>query len=284
MSPKHRMPRLDPRDVVVVRDMLRFRALVTEHVARRTGNSIDTAYQTLARLTRLGLVQKEPNWIRGTELWTATQRGARAVKSRRKVSALWPGGLPHDLALVDLADQLLLDDPRATWRTEREIVGERARARRRGEPSGTGHQPDGLLVVAGAASRSSSSSTRRPILTRTPASVAGTRSKSTSTACAGTSSRARSALASAGRSSVMGWMPTSTSSSTRCRPPCWCARGRSAEAPPACASGAAAGLVTHLVGVPDPAAIVVAGIVVLALWHPPPQSEVVRIPAADYPS
>ena len=149
MSPKHRMPRLDSRDVVVVRDMLRFRALVTEHVARRTGNSIDTAYQTLERLTRLGLVQKEPNWIRGTELWTATQRGARAVKSRRKVRALWPGGLPHDLALVDLADQLLLEDPRATWRTEREIVGERARSRRRGEPSGTGHQPDGMLIVRG---------------------------------------------------------------------------------------------------------------------------------------
>ena len=149
MGRKYRGPRLEGRDQAIVRDMLRFRALATEHVARRVGDSCQKSIDTLERLTGLGFVRREPNWIRNTELWTATQLGARAVGSRRHVTALWPGGLPHDLALVDLADQRVFEQPHASWRTEREIMGDRARAARRGDPPRGSHRPDGLLIVDG---------------------------------------------------------------------------------------------------------------------------------------
>jgi hypothetical protein len=140
---------LDVQDVIVVRDMLRFRALVTEQVAHRYGGSHKYARRRLGRLRELGLVQQEPNWIAGTKLWTATQLGARVVKDHRPVQQLKPAALLHDLALVDLADLLRRDNPYAYWRTEREIMSDRQRAAQRGSDVDFGHRPDGLLIEDG---------------------------------------------------------------------------------------------------------------------------------------
>src|SRR5688572_20159008 len=104
MARTHRLPRLTEGEQLVVRDMLRFRALVTEHVAWRLLLSVAAATTALHRLCELGVIRKEPSWLKGTNLWAATDLGARAAKSRYKARYLWPGGLIHDMALVDLAD------------------------------------------------------------------------------------------------------------------------------------------------------------------------------------
>jgi hypothetical protein len=144
---------LQPLDILVLRDLVRFGVMADDQIERRFGG---TAISTdrLMLLESGGFINKpRANVIHGTVIYTATRYGT--VISRCGVNWRTPleGHLAHDIAVVDLADYLLEHEPDAEWRTERE-VGRELRAvgpamRARGLPKERRHTPDGLLLNGG---------------------------------------------------------------------------------------------------------------------------------------
>ena len=62
-----------------------------------------------------------PNVIQGTAVYSATAYGARVADCGLRHSRPYAAHVPHNVALVDLADYLLAHTPDAEWRTEREV-------------------------------------------------------------------------------------------------------------------------------------------------------------------
>jgi hypothetical protein len=141
---------LHPLDIVVIRDLVRFGVLADDQIARRYGDAA-IASQQLTLLESGGLIDPWARLIQDSSIYSATDYGALIARTGLKAKRPSMEHLRHDIALVDLADYLLRQDPAADWRTERE-VGRVLRSngrltRSRGAPNRYGHRPDGLLLT-----------------------------------------------------------------------------------------------------------------------------------------
>ena len=144
---------LHPLDIVVLRDLVRFGVLATDQIARRYGDATLTA-NGLALMEAGALVSKpRADVIQGTVIYTASRYGTAIARCGLGWRVPLEGHLAHDVAVVDLADYLLRQDPQADWKTEREVgcvlrqIGPTMRAR--GVPKQYRHTPDGLLLSDG---------------------------------------------------------------------------------------------------------------------------------------
>jgi hypothetical protein len=144
---------LHPLDILVLRDLVRFGVLADDQIERRYGDATLTANR-LALLEAGAFINKpRPNVIQGTVIYTASQYGTAIARCGLGWRTPLEGHLAHDVAVVDLADYLLRQDPRADWKTEREVgrvlraIGPAMRAR--GLPKERRHTPDGLLLSDG---------------------------------------------------------------------------------------------------------------------------------------
>jgi hypothetical protein len=139
---------LDPLDRPALRDLVRFGVMADDQLARRYPDPT-LAFARLPQLKEAGIVY----------LWSESLEGARVYSPTRlaRLATAVPGlhprttyasHLAHDVALVDLADYLVADQPGLRWLTEDEVrafldqVAPPPR-RMRGD---TRHQPDGLVV------------------------------------------------------------------------------------------------------------------------------------------
>src|SRR5438132_6792363 len=142
---------LTARDFAILRDLTRSSALTVDQVARRHFGAVNTAANRLAQLVAAGDVRVERPRYRGRAAYLTTPSGARLADVDLPAARFSPVTLPHQLAVVELADLLLAQHPGASWLTERELRRDEmrtARDRRRGWlVAGTPHVPDGVLVL-----------------------------------------------------------------------------------------------------------------------------------------
>jgi hypothetical protein len=143
---------LNPLDIIVLRDLVRFGVLANDQIDRRYGEA-KLASTRLRLLVEGGLVSGWSPLIKDTAVYSATAAGAGAAPSELRATRPSLQHLRHDIAVVDLADYLLAHDSGADWRTERE-VGRTLRSGRPptrlgGLPAPPTHKPDGLLLTGG---------------------------------------------------------------------------------------------------------------------------------------
>ncbi len=144
---------LHPLDILVLRDLVRFGVLAHDQIERRYRNAA-ICTDRLALLETGGFVNKpRADAIQGTVIYTASRYGTLIARCGLGWRVPLEGHLAHDIAVVDLADYLLGQEPAADWKTERE-VGRVLRAlgpamRGRGLPKERRHTPDGLLLCGG---------------------------------------------------------------------------------------------------------------------------------------
>lgn len=142
---------LNELDVAVLRDLVRFGTFTSDQIARRYGDPLLSASR-LELLRRGGFVELWPGLVEDVAVYFGSRLGTRVSKLGLRYTQPSLVHLRHNLAVVDLADYLLEQDPDADWRTERQlsrVLGGRA-ANRLARASGEhGHKPDGLLLVHG---------------------------------------------------------------------------------------------------------------------------------------
>jgi hypothetical protein len=143
---------LQPLDILVLRDLVRFGILTGDQIQRRYHDS-SLAHARLDLLVPSGFVERWSPLVKETTVFSATGLGAHAARCGLRPTRPSLEHLRHDIAVVDLADYLLGHEPEAEWHTEREVGrilrGSDPLTRRRGFPRGFGHRPDGLLVADG---------------------------------------------------------------------------------------------------------------------------------------
>ncbi|MBV9173554.1 MAG: hypothetical protein JOZ81_26110 [Chloroflexi bacterium] len=134
---------LDDRDLLVLRDLVRFGALRRRHIDVRYVRAALSA-RRLSRLEDRKLVKQRNDAGVPRGVFEATRTGARLL--RRQVNLKWrstpAGKLIHDLALVDLAAYWQEEDSNCTWITERELKAHIF-------STDPGHRPDGVVVTRG---------------------------------------------------------------------------------------------------------------------------------------
>jgi len=153
-TPRKRTPRncavraedLDPLDLFVLQEVVRFGWLACDQIARRypplpRGPKERIRYlesvDVLKRWDRAGAVARP--------IYMATPVGARLTKQGLTPPSATSNTVFHHLTVVDIADRLVADEQGTIWFTEREYVGWRNRRLRRFRNFERGHQPDGLL-------------------------------------------------------------------------------------------------------------------------------------------
>ena len=110
---------LHPLDILVLRDLVRFGVLANDQIERRYGDSA-LSTDRLALLESGGYVNKpRSDVIQGTAIYTATRYGNAIARCGLGWRLPLEGHLAHDVAVVDLADYLLGQEPAADWKTER---------------------------------------------------------------------------------------------------------------------------------------------------------------------
>jgi hypothetical protein len=142
---------LDVHDNRVLRDLVRFGVLANNQMERRYGDA-SLAAARLTWLIEVGLVEAWSPLIEHTTVYSATAAGARVANCGLRATRPSLQHLRHDIAVVDLADNILEHEPHADFRTEREV----ARLLRAGSAaprtwglSTYAHKPDGLLLADG---------------------------------------------------------------------------------------------------------------------------------------
>jgi hypothetical protein len=145
---------LTARDYLVLVDLVRFGALTIDQLTRHHFRSTSGCSQRMAKLRGYGYVAGTRIFYRGGTAFVATPRGARLADLGLRPGRLVPETAAHQLAVIDLADWCLGQDPTATWTTERELRHDAGQAwlDEQEQPSlltsGLPHMPDGLLSDA----------------------------------------------------------------------------------------------------------------------------------------
>jgi hypothetical protein len=144
-------PDVDPRDIEALRDLVRFGVMADDQLARRYAPAADV-FTRLPHLKETGIVHRWWESLEGARIYSPTRLArliARVPNLRPRTTHVTH--LAHDVALVDLADYLISQDPSSCWFAEDEVRGyldQIAPTPRR--PRGdTRHRPDGLLVANG---------------------------------------------------------------------------------------------------------------------------------------
>jgi hypothetical protein len=133
-----------------LRDLVRFGVMADDQFARRYPDPA-FAQARLFHLKEAGVVNRWWETLEGARVYSPT-RLARLIASVPAVHAraTYVAHLAHDVALVDLADYLIAQQPDHQWIAEDEVRGFLEQiapppGRLRGDPR---HRPDGLLVTS----------------------------------------------------------------------------------------------------------------------------------------
>jgi hypothetical protein len=140
------------RDLDMLRWIARHGLVTTDQLARRffarddgeVGNR--AAYERVRKLTELRLLQRMPTFYREPLVLRVTGEAVNLAEIDVGPANLVLSEVRHSLALVDLVEQLLLENPGLSIQTEREFRVERLRSIKEGKHSlGKGRIPDGIL-------------------------------------------------------------------------------------------------------------------------------------------
>jgi hypothetical protein len=137
---------LSPPEQALVTYVLRHGMVSPLQLARRLSPPAQDPAPVLRPLQAAGLVSVDSVFVGGPAVVRATRLGARTAACDVAPATLDLARVRHNLALVDLSEELLAAHPGSTWTTERELRRDRvreARARGRWEPQR--RIPDGLL-------------------------------------------------------------------------------------------------------------------------------------------
>src|SRR5918998_4103013 len=141
MSRKPKLPELDLRDRLLLTKLVRFAVLDANHVAEHYGLSPGARSRRFELLRKQGFVVAR-GWLEPLRVYVPTSLAVVALGLGHKPEPMYEQIAAHHLAIVDLADVLLSEDPLAGWRTERELRIDRLRE----EPYSYGrrnvHRPD----------------------------------------------------------------------------------------------------------------------------------------------
>jgi hypothetical protein len=139
---------LAPRDEEALRFATRH-GMVSPAQLARFFPSPAAAQRRLRALEKEGLLVADRVLLAIPAVVRATRSGARAAGCDLAPATLDLARIRHNLALVDLSDQLLASHPRSAWTTERELRRDRMRAARAGDRWERQRRvPDGLLLLA----------------------------------------------------------------------------------------------------------------------------------------
>ena len=145
-----RTVRLAPRDLEVLGYAVRHGMVTPEQPATRFFGSPEAAKRRLRALEAAGLLVHDRVLLSLPAVVRATPAGACLAGCDLAPASLDLARIRHNLALVDLSEQLLAAHPGSVWTTERELRRDRMRAAR--AAGGWERQrrvPDGLLRLAG---------------------------------------------------------------------------------------------------------------------------------------
>jgi hypothetical protein len=146
MARANKIPDLHPRDRWIVEDIVRFGVLATKHLAWRYGVRLDRTPPRLAQLCRDGFVKLNRRWLHPVDIYFPTPLAIEALEFERRPDPPYPQLVSHHLAVADLHDLLLEDDPMAGWRTELELRIDRQREAPYDWGRRNAHVPDGMLL------------------------------------------------------------------------------------------------------------------------------------------
>jgi hypothetical protein len=145
--------RITDRDIEILSWMGRHGVVTPQQVGRRffvhEGQIAQKrAYRRLAKLEELALIRRDTPFARHPDVLRLRSRGAALAESDLQPARYVLREIPHELAVVDLVEELLSKNRGANLQTGREIrrerVGERADGKRR---VGRGRIPDAVLTL-----------------------------------------------------------------------------------------------------------------------------------------
>jgi hypothetical protein len=147
---------LTPRDLEVLRFAVRHGMVTALQLARRFFSSAPPALHRLRALEAAGLLVRDRVLVALPPVVRATPAGTRLAGCDLAPASLDLARVRHNLALVDLSEELLAAHAGSTWTTERELRRDRMRAARAGGrwerqrrvPDGLLRQDDGLRIAA----------------------------------------------------------------------------------------------------------------------------------------
>ena len=142
--------RLTPRDLGVLRFTVRHGMVTPDQLAARFFTSAPPALRRLRGLETAGLLVRERVLVAAPPVVRATPAGTRLAGCDLAPASLDLARIAHNVALVDLSEELLAAHPGSAWTTERELRRDRMRsARAGGRWERQRRVPDGLLRLAG---------------------------------------------------------------------------------------------------------------------------------------
>jgi len=145
-----RAVRLTPRDLEVLAYAVRHGMVTPGQLGNRFFSSRPAARRALHDLETAGLLVSDRVLAELPAVVRATPRGARLAGCDLAPASLDLARIRHNLALVDLSEELLAAHPGSSWTTERELRRDRMRtARAGGAWERQRRVPDGLLRLHG---------------------------------------------------------------------------------------------------------------------------------------
>lgn len=144
-------PLITERDKEILAYLTRHGVCTPDQITRRFFTSQWAAYRRLRKLEAMRLIARQRTWWQQPSVLTPTSLGTTLAQiDLPPVPKLVLARLEHDLALVDLSEQLLARIEGTSWLTEREL---RRDAARQLQASGMGQRrvmpprsPDGMLL------------------------------------------------------------------------------------------------------------------------------------------
>ena len=130
-------------------DMLQWTAghgfVTADQIAGRFFSGKRAAYARIRKLIELGLLERRPTFYREPFVLRVTAAGGRVADTELPVANLVLGQIRHDLAVIDLVEDLSASYPGVTVETEREFRHRRYRTGERYQRTGIGRIPDSVL-------------------------------------------------------------------------------------------------------------------------------------------
>ena len=132
--------RITDRDVEMLTWMGRHGVVTPQQIGRRffihEGQVAQKrAYRRLAKLEELGLIRRDTPFARHPDVLRLRSRGAALTKGDLPPARFVLREIPHELAVVDLVEELLAKNGGATLQTGREVRRQRVSGRRYTGPS-----------------------------------------------------------------------------------------------------------------------------------------------------
>ncbi|MGA3183491.1 MAG: hypothetical protein ABSE52_02680 [Candidatus Dormibacteria bacterium] len=141
--------RLTPRDVEVLSFTAHHGMVTPDQLTTRFFASTPAALRRLGALETAGLLVRDRVLVAAPPVVRTTRAGIRRAGCDLAPASLDLARVRHNLALVDLSEELLASHPGSVWTTERELRRDRMRAARSGGRWDRQRRvPDGLLRLA----------------------------------------------------------------------------------------------------------------------------------------